>query len=167
GVWALGDIVGEYLLKHSANHEAGAVARNLFGDELQPVDYTAMPFAVFASPEVAGVGAREEELREAGRAYATRTYEYGDTARGSAMKADGFVKAIIDPEGEILGCHILGPEASNLIQEVVVATKVGSGTVRDVREAVHIHPALSEVVQRAFSGRFTRGGDAGHPDHSH
>jgi len=62
-VWALGDIVGEYLLKHNANHEARAVARNLFGDELEPVDYSAMPFAVFASPEVAGVGLTEQELR--------------------------------------------------------------------------------------------------------
>jgi dihydrolipoamide dehydrogenase len=161
GVWALGDIVGEYLLKHSANHEAGAVARNLFGDELQPVDYTAMPFAVFASPEVAGVGATEGELRAAGREYATRTYRYDETARGDAMRADGFLKAIIDLDGEILGCHILGPEASNLIQEVVVAMTAGSGTVRDIRESVHIHPALSEVVQRAFSGQFTRG-DGGH-----
>ncbi|WP_435064654.1 dihydrolipoyl dehydrogenase [Halobaculum sp. EA56] len=165
GVWALGDIVGEYLLKHSANHEAGAVVRNLLGDEPEPVDYTAMPFAVFASPEVAGVGATEADLRAEGREYATRTYRYDQTARGSAMKADGFLKAIIDLEGEILGCHIVGPEASNLIQEVVVAMKAGSGTVRDIRESVHIHPALSEVVQRGFSGQFSRGGGGG--GHSH
>jgi dihydrolipoamide dehydrogenase len=161
GVWALGDIVGEYLLKHSANHEAQAVARNLFGDDLEPVDYTAMPFAVFAAPEVAGVGAREEELTAAGREYATRTYQFDKTARGDAMKADGFLKAIIDLDGEILGCHIMGPEASDLIQEVVVAMTAGSGTVQDIRESVHIHPALSEVVQRGFSGQFSRG-DSGH-----
>ncbi|MFC7131196.1 dihydrolipoyl dehydrogenase [Haloferax chudinovii] len=162
GVWALGDIVGEYLLKHSANHEAQAVARNIFGDELQAVDYSAMPFAVFASPEVAGVGAQEKELQEAGVDYATRTYQFDQTARGSAMKAEGFVKVIIDLDGEILGCHIIGPDASNLIQEVVVAMKAGSGTVRDIRQSVHIHPALSEVVQRAFSGQFSRGGSENH-----
>ena len=161
GVWALGDIVGEFLLKHSANHEAQAVARNVFGEELEAVDYEAMPFAVFASPEVAGVGAKESDLRAAGTGYATRTYAYDDTARGSAMRAEGFVKVLIDLDGEILGCHIIGPEASNLIQEVVVAMKAGSGTVHDIRESVHIHPALSEVVQRAFSGRFTR------PEQSH
>jgi len=161
GVWALGDIVGEYLLKHSANHEAQAVARNLFGDDLQAVDYTAMPFAVFASPEVAGVGATESELQEAGTEYAKRTYRYDQTARGNAMKAEGFVKVIIDLEGKILGCHIIGPEASDLIQEVVVAMKAGSGTISDIRESVHIHPALSEVVHRAFSGQFSQG------DHSH
>ena len=161
GVWALGDIVGEYLLKHSANHEAQVVARNLFGDELRAVDYSAMPSAVFASPEVAGVGAKEADLREADREYATRTYRYDETARGSAMKADGFLKAIIDLDGQILGCHIIGPEASDLIQEVVVAMTAGTGSVQDIREAVHIHPALSEVVQRGFSGQFSRG-NSGH-----
>jgi len=165
GVWALGDIVGEYLLKHSANHEARTVARNILRDDLEAVDYTAMPFAVFASPEVAGVGATEGELREAGREYATNTYRFEDTARGDAMHAEGFVKVIVDPGGEILGCHIIGPEASNLIEEVVVAMKSGSGTVQDIREAVHIHPALSEVVDRAFSGRFSRPGD--HHGHGH
>lgn len=158
GVWALGDVVGEYLLKHSANHEAKAVIRNLLGDEPEPVDYSAMPFAVFASPEVAGVGARERDLREADVEYATNTYAYDETARGSAMHADGFVKVLIDLDGEILGCHVIGPEASNLIEEVVVAMTAGSGTVADVRDAVHVHPALSEVVDRAFSGRFSRGG---------
>ena len=167
GVWALGDIVGEYLLKHNANHEAMAVARNVFGDDLQPVDYTAMPYAVFASPEVAGVGAREEELRTADREFATNVHRYEETARGDAMKAEGFVKVLIDLDGEILGCHIIGPDASTLIQEVVVAMKSGSGTVQDIRESVHIHPALPEVVQRAFSGQFSRGGSSHHHhDHS-
>ncbi|WP_158057799.1 dihydrolipoyl dehydrogenase [Halorussus halophilus] len=165
-VWALGDIVGEYLLKHSANHEARTVARNIFGSERQPIDYSAMPFAVFASPEVAGVGAKEGDLRAAGREYATNTYQYQDTARGDAMKADGFVKVLIDLDGDILGCHIIGPDASTLIQEVVVAMKAGTGTIQDIRDAVHIHPALPEVVQRAFSGQFTRS-NQGHDHHHH
>ncbi|WP_408958429.1 dihydrolipoyl dehydrogenase [Natrinema sp. 74] len=172
GVWALGDIVGEYLLKHNANHEAQTVARNLFGEALEPVDYSAMPFAVFGSPEVAGVGLTEQELRAMDREYAKRTYRYEETARGSAMHAEGFVKPLIDLEGELLGCHIIGPEASNLIEEVVVAMTAGTGTVHDIRDSVHIHPALSEVVQRAFTGQFTRGGGHGHEhghthDHSH
>jgi mycothione reductase len=162
-VWALGDIVGEYLLKHSANHEARTAARNIFGDGLEAVDYSAMPFAVFASPEVAGVGAREADLRAEGREYATNTYRYEDTARGDAMNATGFAKVLIDREGEILGCHLIGPDASTLIQEVVVAMKSGSGTVADIRETVHIHPALPEVVSRAFAGQFTPGDS----DHQH
>ncbi|MFB6268363.1 MAG: dihydrolipoyl dehydrogenase [Halobacterium sp.] len=164
-VWALGDIVGEYLLKHSANHEAQAVARNIFGREPEPVDYSAMPFAVFASPEVAGVGATEGDLQAEGVDYATNTYAFEDTARGDAMHAEGFVKVLIDLDGEILGCHIVGPEASTLIQEVVVAMKAGSGTVRDIRESVHIHPALPEVVDRAFAGQFSRGGAHDHGHH--
>jgi mycothione reductase len=158
GVWALGDIVGEYLLKHNANHEARTVARNIFGSDLEAVDYSAMPFAVFASPEVAGVGASESDLQAQGRDYATNTYRYEETARGDAMKTEGFVKVLIDLDGEILGCHIIGPDASTLVQEVVVAMTAGSGTVQDIRESIHIHPALPEVVQRAFSGQFTRGG---------
>ena len=161
GVWALGDIVGEYLLKHNANHEARTVTLNIFDDELTPVDYSAMPFAVFGSPEVAGVGATESELQQAGREYATNTHAFEDTGRGDAMHAEGFVKALIDLDGEILGCHIVGPDASTLIQEVVTAMTAGSGTVRDIRESIHVHPALPEVVQRAFSGQFTRG------SHSH
>ncbi|AEH39416.1 dihydrolipoyl dehydrogenase [Halopiger xanaduensis] len=168
GIWSLGDIVGEYLLKHNANHEARTVVRNLFGDELEAVDYTAMPFAVFGSPEVAGVGAREQDLRDAVNEYATATHRYEDTARGKAMKTEGFVKVLVEPTGKILGCHIVGPEASNLIEEVVVAMKAGTGTVWDIRESVHIHPALSEVVDRAFSGRFTRRGAGAHEhDHHH
>jgi dihydrolipoamide dehydrogenase len=169
GVWALGDIVGEYLLKHSANHEAAAVAHNLFADDPDPVDYTAMPYAVFASPEVAGVGATTDDLDAEGVAYATRTYDYRDVARGAAMQAEGFVKAIVDPaDGTILGCHMVGPEASSLVHEVVVAMKVGSGTVRDIRDSVHVHPALNEVVQRAFLGRFTPSEEHSHSHpHSH
>lgn len=81
------------------------------------------------------------------------------------MNADGFVKVLIDLHGEILGCHIIGPNASTLIQEVVVAMKAGSGTVQDIRESVHIHPALPEVVDRAFTGQFTHGDDNGHHYH--
>ena len=126
-----------------------------------------MPFAVFASPEVAGVGAREQDLPAAGAEYAMNTYAYDDTARGSAMHAEGFVKVLIDLDGNIEGCHIIGPEASNLIEEVVVAMTAGSGTVADIRDAVHIHPALSEVVDRAFSGQFSRGGGHDHGHHHH
>ncbi|WP_226013558.1 dihydrolipoyl dehydrogenase [Halomicrobium salinisoli] len=169
GVWALGDVVGEYLLKHNANHEARAVARNVFGDDLEPVDYSAIPYAVFASPEVAGVGATEQELRTADAEFATSVHRYDETARGDAMHAEGFVKVLIDLDGEILGCHIIGPDASSLIQEVVVAMQAGSGTVRDIRESVHIHPALPEVVDRAFAGQFSRGGSShhGHSHHDH
>ena len=164
GVWALGDIVGEYLLKHSANHGARAAVRNIFSQDPQPVDYSAMPFAVFAAPEVAGVGATEQDLRAAGREYATNTHSYQGSARGQAMHAEGFVTVIAGPDDELLGCHIVGPDASSILQEAVLSMTAGSGTVQDVRDTIHIHPALPEVVQRAFSGRFTPPGD-GHAHH--
>lgn len=82
------------------------------------------------------------------------------------MKQSGLVKVIIDLDGNIRGCHIAGPDASTVIQEVVVAMKAGSGTIRDIRDSVHIHPALSEVVQRAFSGQFAPAGKR-HEHHHH
>jgi dihydrolipoamide dehydrogenase len=154
-VWALGDVIGGYLLKHAANHEARAVVRDLFG-ETEPIDYSAMPFAVFASPEVAGVGAREADLRAEDRAYGRSVARYEDTARGRATRAEGLVKALVGPDGAILGAHVVGPDASALIQEVVVAMRAGTG-VGGIRDAVHVHPALPEVVHRAFAGPFTWG----------
>jgi mycothione reductase len=159
-VWALGDITGNYLFKHAANHDASYVVTNALGEHghKHAVDYTAMPYAVFASPQVAGVGQTEQELRAADTDYATRTYPYSGTAMGSAIKEDqGFVKVLADPESaDILGCHIIGPHASMLIHQVVVAMTSGSGTVDDIRNTIHVHPALNEVVHRAFSGHFHR-----------
>ncbi|MFB6095754.1 MAG: NAD(P)/FAD-dependent oxidoreductase, partial [Haloferacaceae archaeon] len=156
--WALGDVVGEYLYKHSANYEAGVVARNLVYDRDVTADYAAMPHAVFGSPQVAGVGETEEDLRAADREYVFRTYAYDNTAMGGAMQVDvGFVKVLVDPAGgEILGCHVVGPHASSLIHEVVVAMRSAGGTVEAIRDAVHVHPALNEVISRAFSGQFHR-----------
>ncbi|HLE97527.1 MAG TPA: dihydrolipoyl dehydrogenase [Candidatus Thermoplasmatota archaeon] len=152
GVWALGDAVGRYLLKHNANHEASYAFYNMQnpGDNI-PVDYHAMPHAVFASPQVAAVGATEEELRARDVPYLVGRWRFRETAMGHALEdEDGFVKLLVAPgSGKILGCHILGPEASTLLHEVVVAMKVGDGSIENVTRAVHIHPALSEVVQRA------------------
>jgi len=147
GVWALGDIAGNWMFKHAANYH------NMFADSREELDYTAMPHAIFSAPQIAGVGMTEQELDDADRDYVSATYEYAHTGMGAALKEhDGFVKVLVDPEtAEILGCHILGPEASTLIHEVVVAMRIGSGTVHDITETVHIHPALSEVVQRAFN----------------
>lgn len=151
--WALGDIAGNWMFKHSANLEAGYVWQNAFTDgEKHPVDYTAMPHAIFSRPQVAGVGKTEQALEDTGASYAVGIYEYADTGFGMALQEeDGFVKVLADPETkEILGCHILGPHASQLIHEVIIAMKAGSGTVDDILGSVHIHPALNEVVQRAF-----------------
>ncbi|HZA23539.1 MAG TPA: FAD-dependent oxidoreductase, partial [Dehalococcoidia bacterium] len=152
GVWALGDIVGKYLLKHSANLEAAHVAHNIFNPESKvAVDYRAMPHAIFASPQVASVGITEQQAREQGRHYAASTYDYYNTAYGSSIEdRDGFVKVLADPDsGEILGCHIIGTHASILVQEAVNAMRMGL-TVDAITMSIYVHPALPEVVQRAF-----------------
>ncbi|HSB46699.1 MAG TPA: dihydrolipoyl dehydrogenase [Candidatus Bilamarchaeum sp.] len=148
GIHVLGDIAGKYLFKHSANLEAEIVANNLLnpGKKLA-VDYTAMPHAVFSDPQVAGVGKMEQDLK--GEDYLVGYYKYSQTGMGEALaEKDGFVKFITDYNGKILGCHILGPDASTLIHEVLVSMKAGRSHVNDIINTVHIHPALSEVVQR-------------------
>jgi dihydrolipoamide dehydrogenase len=152
GVWALGDIVGKYLLKHSANLEAAYAANNIFNpDNKVPVNYHAMPHAIFASPQVGSVGLTEREAQEMGVPYAAATYAYYDTAYGSSIEdRDGFVKVLANSEtGEILGSHIIGTDASVLIQEVANAMRLGLNTDA-ITQSIYVHPALSEVVQRAF-----------------
>jgi dihydrolipoamide dehydrogenase len=152
GIWALGDIVGKYLLKHSANLEAAYAAHNIFNPENKvAVDYRAMPHAIFASPQVASVGITEQQANDQGRHYVTSTYDYYDTAYGSSIEdRDGFVKVLADPDnGEILGCHIIGTDASMLIQEAVNAMRMGL-TTNAITQSIYVHPALPEVVQRAF-----------------
>jgi dihydrolipoamide dehydrogenase len=152
GIFSLGDAVGHYLFRHSANLEAQFAYDNLRGGAGKvPVDYSAMPHAIFTSPQIAGVGKTEQELRAAGVDYTVGRHAYFDTAMGKAIEdRDGFVKILVDrTTRRILGCHILGHDASTLIHEVVVAMKAGDGTVDALLRAVHIHPALSEVVQRA------------------
>ena len=153
GVWALGDIVAKYLLKHSANLEAAYVAHNMFNPgEKAPVEYHAMPHAIFASPQVAGVGLTERAAKEQGLHYVAATYDYSNTAYGSSIEErDGFVKALSHADsGEILGCHIIGAEASILIQEVANAMRYRM-TVDAITQSIYVHPAMPEVVQRAFS----------------
>jgi mycothione reductase len=152
GIWALGDIVGEYMLKHSANLEAAHVAHNvLHPDERVPVDYHAMPHAIFGSPQVGSVGLIERDARKRGAPHVAATYDYDQTAFGSSIEDhDGFVKVLADPDsGEILGCHILGSDASTLIQGVANLMR-SHMTVDAIRRAIFVHPALPEVVQRAF-----------------
>jgi pyruvate/2-oxoglutarate dehydrogenase complex dihydrolipoamide dehydrogenase (E3) component len=152
GVWALGDLVGEYLLKHSANLEAAHVAHNLLNpNELVAVDYHAMPHAVFASPQIGSVGVTEREAKESGRPFVVGSYEYDDTAYGSSIEDhDGFVKVLADPETrEILGVHILGVDASTLIQGPATLMRTRA-KVDVIQRAIFVHPALPEVIQRAF-----------------
>jgi mycothione reductase len=154
GIFALGDVVGKYPFKHNANLEAKYAYRNiLYYDKKLPVDYTAMPHAIFSSPQVASVGFTEQELKEKGIGYKKSKYPYINTGMGQAIEDnDGFVKFLVDSKSrKILGCHIIGTDASTLIHEVLVAMRSGKGTIDSISNTVHIHPALSEVVARAAS----------------
>ena len=158
GIFALGDVVGRYLFKHSANHEAKYVYNNIIHyDNKVPVDYTAMPHAIFSSPQVAGVGFTEQKLKNQNIIqYVKSIYRYINTAMGKAVDdQDGFVKFLVDRKSrKILGCHILGDQASILIHEVLVAMMSNrnngdGGTIDSIVRTIHVHPALSEVVERA------------------
>ncbi len=152
GIFSLGDAVGHFLFKHSANLEAQYDYYNLLDPKNPiPVDYTAMPHAIFTSPQIAGVGKTEQELKAEKFPYLAGRYDYIDTAMGHALEdRTGFVKILVTRDtGKILGCHILGTDASTLIHEVLVAMRSGDGTLQNITHTVHIHPALSEVIQRA------------------
>ncbi len=153
GIWALGDVSNRYQLKHVSNREAKVVQHNLLHpDDLVEADHTHVPSAVFSNPQVASVGLTEEEARLQGRAFVIGRREYGDTAYGWAMEdSTGFAKVLVDPvTGLLVGAHLMGAQASNLIQPLVQAMTFGQ-TAHDVaREQYWIHPALMEVVENAL-----------------
>ncbi len=110
-----------------------------------------MPHAIFSSPQVAGVGFTEQELKKEGMIYLKSVYPFIQTGMGEAIEdKDGFVKFLVNKKDrKILGCHIMGTDASTLIHEVLVSMRTGEGTIDDIINTIHIHPALSEVIARA------------------
>ena len=159
GVWAFGDANGKHQFKHKANHESILVWRNAFGGEHVKAVYDAVPRAVFTHPQVAAVGLGEKEAvaRHGRDGILVGFQRYEDTAKGKAMHShDHFVKAIVLREDlAILGAHIVGPEASTLIQEIINLMGAPHANAQSIVDAMHIHPALPEVVQRAFSNLMT------------
>ena len=155
GVWALGDVSSLHQLKHVANHEARVVAHNLtHPGDLWSFQERYVPSAVFTSPQIASVGLTEEQLTARGRRYVTKSQAYGDTAYGWAMEdTTGVCKVIADPAtGELLGAHLIGPQASILIQPLIQAMSFGQTALELARGQYWIHPALSEVVENALLG---------------
>jgi len=153
-VWALGDANGQYPFKHVANQEAAVVFYNAVLEKKIKVDYHAVPHAVFSYPEIASVGLGEKAAIEQ---YGMDNvligfYRYEDTAKGEAMnEKDSFVKVILEQKTKkILGAHIVGSQASVLIHEIIPLMYTKNQTATPLLESMHIHPALSEVVERAF-----------------
>jgi len=147
GIFAIGDANGQQMFRHMANREAEIVAQNAFYGTKIKVDYSAVPHAVYSHPQIASVGLTEAKAREDYDILVGRT-KYFDIAKGEAMmEKQGFAKAIVEKDsGRILGFHIIGPYAPELIQEVVNAMTSGGG-MEELGQGIHIHPALSELVQ--------------------
>ncbi|WP_020143010.1 mycothione reductase [Terracoccus sp. 273MFTsu3.1] len=155
GVWALGDISAPHQLKHLANAEARTVAHNLVHpDDLRVLPHENVPSGVFSHPQIATVGLTEQECVEQGRAHTAYVQAYGDTAYGWAMEdTTGICKLVADPTtGLLLGAHLMGPQATSLIQPLVQGMAFGT-TVHDLARGQYwIHPALAEVVENALLG---------------
>ncbi|MFT4151830.1 MAG: dihydrolipoyl dehydrogenase [Paracoccaceae bacterium] len=149
GVYAIGDAIIGPMLAHKAEDEGMAVAEIIAGKHGH-VNYDVIPGVVYTTPEVASVGKTEEQLKEEGRAYKVGKFPFMGNARAKAVfQADGFVKLLADKETDrILGCHIIGPGAGDLIHEVCVAMEFGA-SAQDLALTCHAHPTYSEAVREA------------------
>ncbi len=149
GVYAIGDVIDGPMLAHKAEDEGGAVAEMIAGQKPH-IDYNLIPGVIYTTPEVASVGATEEQLKEAGRAYKAGKFNFMGNGRAKAMmQADGFVKILADKETDrILGAHIIGPLAGEMIHEICVAMEFGA-SAEDLARTCHAHPTTSEAVREA------------------
>ena len=149
GIYAIGDAIDGPMLAHKAEDEGMAVAEVMAGKSGH-VNYGVIPGVVYTNPEVATVGQTEEQLKEAGRAYKVGKFPFMGNARAKAMFAgEGFVKIIADQDTDrILGAHIIGPNAGEMIHEICVAMEFGA-SAQDIALTCHAHPTCSEAVREA------------------
>ena len=149
GLYAIGDAIVGPMLAHKAEDEGMAVAEIMAGKHGH-VNYSVIPGVVYTTPEVASVGATEEQLKEQGRAYKVGKFPFMGNARAKAVfQAEGFVKILADAATDrILGAHIIGPAAGDLIHEVCVAMEFGA-SAQDLALTCHAHPTYSEAVREA------------------
>jgi mycothione reductase len=157
GIYALGDVSSPFQLKHVANHEARVVRNNLLAawddvDALMPSNHDYVPSAVFTDPQIATVGLTENEARARGYNVKSKVQDYADVAYGWSMEdTTGFAKIVVDDDtGLILGAHIMGHQASILIQPLIQAMRFGLGAQDMARQQYWIHPALSELIENAL-----------------
>lgn len=148
-VFAIGDAVGGKLLAHKAEEE-GVIAAEVIAGHKVHMDYKSMPAVVYTWPEIATCGLSEDEVKASGRAYKAGKFPFSANGRARTMgSTDGFVKFVADANtDEILGCHIVGPNASDLLSEAVLAMEF-RGSSEDIGITVHSHPTLSETVKEA------------------
>ena len=149
GIWAVGDCVRGPMLAHKGKEE-GIMVADLIAGRFGEVNYRAIPSVIYTAPEIATVGATEEEVKASGRAYKVGVFPFLANGRARAMEAtQGFVKLIAaQDDDEILGVHIIGPLAGELIAEAVLALEY-SASSEDLQRTMHAHPTLSEAVHEA------------------
>jgi dihydrolipoamide dehydrogenase len=149
GIWAIGDVIVGPMLAHKAEEEGVALAEQLAGQHPH-INYDAIPGVVYTWPEVASVGATEEQLKTTGVAYKAGKFPFTANGRARAMgETDGFVKILADAATDrILGAHIIGPDAGTIIAELALAVEF-SASAEDVARTSHAHPSLNEAVKEA------------------
>ena len=154
GIYAIGDVIAGPMLAHKAEDEGVAVAEILAG-QAGHVNYGVIPSVVYTSPEVASVGKTEEELKKAGIEYKVGKFPFSANGRARAMlHTDGFVKILADKATDrVLGAHIVGFGAGELIQEVSVLMEFG-GSSEDLARTCHPHPTMSEAIKEAALATF-------------
>jgi dihydrolipoamide dehydrogenase len=149
GMYAIGDVTGGLLYAHVASREGIVAAKNIIGVD-QKIDYSVVPATIFTSPEIATVGLKEHQAGEKGIKVKTGHFQFRAIGKAHVMgEIAGFIKVVADEKSDrILGVHIIGPHASDLIHEAAVAMKAGLKT-RDIAETIHSHPTLSEGMMEA------------------
>ena len=156
GIYAVGDVASRYLLAHIASAEGIVAAQNCM-DSNAEMDYSTVPWCVFTIPEIARVGMTEEEAKAEGYEIKVGRFPYAASGKALSMReTDGFVKVISDTElGDLLGVHILGAHASDLIHEAAVAIRLGASVV-DLAHTIHAHPTLAEAVMESAEAAYDR-----------
>jgi dihydrolipoamide dehydrogenase len=148
-VWAVGDLVRGPMLAHKGKEE-GVMVADLIAGKVAEVNYKTIPSVIYTAPEIAWVGQTEEEVKKSGRAYKVGSFPFLASGRARAMEATaGFAKIVAaQDDDEILGVHIIGPMAGELIAEAVLAMEYSAST-EDLQRTIHAHPTLSEAVHEA------------------
>lgn len=151
-IFAYGDVIGQGMFKHTSSYEGELAYRNAQGAN-RTVSYRANPHAVFSDPEIGSVGLTEAECREQGLHYRSARVDYHKFAKGEIVGSPPGLAKVLVEEGtdRILGFHMAGPHAADLIHEVVVAMNAGDGTADLVRRTIHVHPTLPELIHKVFN----------------
>jgi len=149
-IYAAGDCIGGYLLAHVASYEGRLAVENMVKGNTRKANYKAVPLGIFTNPEIASVGLSEEEARKACPEIAVKKMDFLKLGMSYVIdETEGFIKVIIDNNDNILGAHIIGPKATELIHVLALAIK-NSLKANQIKDAIFVHPTISEGVLEAF-----------------